>query len=218
MKVFYTYVHFRESDNRAFYVGKGSGKRAWVTRRPAHWRRVASKHGVRVEVAARWSSEEEAFSHERLLIACFRDMGHPLCNCTDGGDGVVGYRFTDAAKEKMSTSRTGAKASVETRAKMSASGKVKSAETLRKISPLGRVCSDATRAKISAAQKGAPKSEAYKANMSKVMTGKTLPESVREKITASAQSPESRARQSAAMAGKPWSEARRAAQPLKGNL
>ena len=77
---FYTYIHTRVDDGKVFYVGKGKGARAHSTKgRNQRWVRTAAKHGLKVDIAARWPTEAEAFDHERLLIACFRDMGHPLC-------------------------------------------------------------------------------------------------------------------------------------------
>jgi len=50
-KKFYVYVHIKESDNTVFYVGKGSGGRAWdFYGRNVYWKNVKNKHGVRVEI------------------------------------------------------------------------------------------------------------------------------------------------------------------------
>ena len=95
MRGFYTYVHRRADDGKVFYVGKGKGSRANSTRsRNPYWASTARKHGVRVEIAALWACEAEAFEHEKLLISCFRDLNQPLCNLTDGGVGISGYRHS----------------------------------------------------------------------------------------------------------------------------
>jgi hypothetical protein len=87
---FYTYIHRRVSDSKVFYVGKGSGGRAWSTRgRNRYWHRTVEKHGLDVVVVAGWLDEASAFSHERLLIACMRDLNQPIVNGTDGGEGAV---------------------------------------------------------------------------------------------------------------------------------
>ncbi len=87
--MFYTYLHLRESDNKPFYIGKGRGRRAWShTSRNRKWESTVQKHGLKVEILAEWSVEQEAFEHEKFLISCFRDMGHELSNMTDGGEGV----------------------------------------------------------------------------------------------------------------------------------
>jgi hypothetical protein len=92
----YTYIHRRESDNAVFYVGKGQRKRAWeCSKRSDYWKRVKNKHGHTVEVCAQWPTEAEAFEHEKFLIECFRHMGAPLVNMTDGGEGVSGLKFTE---------------------------------------------------------------------------------------------------------------------------
>lgn len=97
----YTYLHRRESDNLPFYVGKGKSHRAWdFGRRSKHWSSIAKKHGVKVEIIARWATAEEAFSHEVLLINCFRSLGYKLANATSGGDGMRGP--TEEVRKKLS--------------------------------------------------------------------------------------------------------------------
>ena len=92
-KIFYTYAHYRASapELGPFYIGKGQGPRAWKTGgtgRNLYWRRVVAKHGLHVEILAKWDSEQDAHEHERLLIACFRHIGAGLVNMTDGGEGL----------------------------------------------------------------------------------------------------------------------------------
>lgn len=106
--IFYTYVHTRADDGRVFYVGKGQKKRAWkFESRSSHWKNVAAKHGVQVDIAARWETEQEAFEHERLLVACFRDMGQQLVNQTDGGEGWTGARHSAEWRMKIGLARRG---------------------------------------------------------------------------------------------------------------
>lgn len=101
--MFYTYAHYK-SDNSVFYIGKGRGRRAWSkTNRNPHWRHIVEKHGAhKVEILAYWPTEQEAFEHEKFLIWCFRDMGYSMANITDGGEGPMGYRHTDATKAQLS--------------------------------------------------------------------------------------------------------------------
>lgn len=100
---FYTYMHTRASDGKVFYVGKGCKNRAWSTDgRSAHWRRVKEKHGVLVTICASWTTEQEAFEHERLLVSVFSEMGHPLTNATSGGEGVSGHKRTPEQLAAMS--------------------------------------------------------------------------------------------------------------------
>jgi hypothetical protein len=99
---FYTYGHYRESDGRLFYIGKGTRSRAHATvGRNAHWASVVAKHGLKVEIFARWKTEQEAFEHEKFLISCFRDdLGFVLANKTDGGEGSSGLIFTPEARAR----------------------------------------------------------------------------------------------------------------------
>jgi len=114
---FYTYAHYRP-DNRVFYIGKGKGRRLNDVNRGAHWKSVVTKDGgFRAEVLAYWPTEEEAFTHEKFLISCFRELGHPLVNLTDGGDGPAGWVPSDETRKRMSIAFSGRKYSDATKAK-----------------------------------------------------------------------------------------------------
>ena len=73
-----------------------------------YWNKIVAKYGnPEVQILANWDTEEEAFSHEVLLISCFRDMGYELANLTDGGDGTSGYKQTEEHRKKNSLARKG---------------------------------------------------------------------------------------------------------------
>lgn len=93
---FYTYAHYRLSDNSLFYIGKGKAGRAHsADPRNPFWANVVKKHGFKAEILAAWSTEEEALEHEKFLISCFRkDLKFDLCNMTDGGEGRSGFTNT----------------------------------------------------------------------------------------------------------------------------
>lgn len=135
MNKFYVYVHYRESDGTPFYVGKGSGKRAYSSsRRNQFWKNTKEKHGIRVEIIFDNLTEEESFQCEIDTILEFKYFGYKLTNMTLGGEGVSGMIV-----------------SPETRSKISAAHKnrVFSEEHLRKISiaNTGKRASDSTKEK-----------------------------------------------------------------------
>lgn len=179
---FYTYAHYRANETTPFYIGKGSGQRAYATSgRSEYWNRVVKKHGLRVEILAWWDVESDAFEHERFLISCFRDMGVKLCNMTDGGDGTSGLVRSEEWKrsvaERMRVLKTGKKDSEATRKKKSesAKGRPMSPEAIAKTAAFhrGRKRSPETLAKMSAALKGKG-------------LGKVVSEETREKLRSNA--------------------------------
>lgn len=138
---YYTYIH-RTAEGNIFYVGKGSGDRAFSGRsRSEWWRRVVEKHGLAVEVVLHGVEEHDALSHERFLIASLRLFGARLVNMTDGGD-------TSPSK------------SPEVRAKMSAAlrGKPKAKRCKERTGEahhmFGKQMDQSVREKISASLKG----------------------------------------------------------------
>jgi hypothetical protein len=108
--MFYTYTHAKP-DGTIFYIGKGKGKRAYdLVTRNAYWKNIVKKYGTpTVQILAEWKTEEESFSHEVLLIECFRSMGYVLANMTSGGEGISGYKHTKESLKKMSEANLGIK-------------------------------------------------------------------------------------------------------------
>ena len=135
--MYYTYLWLRE-DGTPYYVGKGSGDRAFVE----HWRRnktalhPPTKERIVIYPA---NSEAEAFELEVALIWYYgrKDLGTGcLRNFSNGGDQPP--RPTPEAREKARITKTGQKHSAESIAKMmgcqNALGHVVSAEAREKIS------------------------------------------------------------------------------------
>lgn len=115
---FYVYLHRRETDNVVFYVGKGIGRRAYYfSERNDHWTKTFKKHGCKVEIFAKGLTEKQAFDIESEQIKIHRSK--KLCNKTDGGEGVSGYRFTEEQKKRMSESHKGIKPSDASKEKIS---------------------------------------------------------------------------------------------------
>jgi hypothetical protein len=106
--MFYTYAHTKP-DGTIFYIGKGTGVRAWKkTRRNQHWKNIIAKYKTYgVEILANWDTEKEALNHEILLISCFRDLGYKLANVTNGGEGTSGYKHTKEWKQKAKLAWSG---------------------------------------------------------------------------------------------------------------
>lgn len=110
LNCFYVYVHRKLSDNKPFYVGKGKGKRAYKsTGRNQKWNRTANKYGYTVEIVYENLSEEEAFQLEKDTILEFNYFGYNLCNLTNGGEGLSGYKMPEDRKKLISIAMKGVK-------------------------------------------------------------------------------------------------------------
>jgi hypothetical protein len=106
---YYTYAYLRE-DGTPYYIGKGKGSRAYkksnrVFPPPPKSRIILLKENL---------TEQEAFRHEKYMIAVFgrKDLGTGILhNRTDGGDGVSGAKLpkTEEHKKKISNSHIGKK-------------------------------------------------------------------------------------------------------------
>jgi hypothetical protein len=88
--VYYVYAHISNLTQEVFYIGKGSGNRAWQTgNRSRFWKNYAKKHGRTVELLHKEiEDEEEAFRLEIEAISSHRKIGQCKVNVSDGGDGV----------------------------------------------------------------------------------------------------------------------------------
>ena len=162
--VCYIYEHWRPDKNLCFYVGKGSGKRAWdMAHRNPHHKAVISKLtslGLAVDVRIIQSdlTHEEAFSLEIERIALYgRDN---LCNMTDGGDGAT--EPTEETRKKISEANKNKVFSEEYRKKLSI------AAHNRKIGPL----TEEHKRKIGESGKGRKFTEEHKEKISNSLKGK----------------------------------------------
>ncbi len=97
---FYVYEHWRPDRAECFYVGKGSGDRAFSMRqRNRHHRAVVKKLlgaelTVEVRIVANNLDEDSAHAIEMKLISEYgrRVEGGSLVNLTAGGEGTAGHR------------------------------------------------------------------------------------------------------------------------------
>ena len=99
--MFYTYLWLRQ-DGTPYYVGKGTGNRAFWR----HGRKGAKPPNDASRVLIQeFVSEQDALFAETFLISYYgrKDLGMGyLRNLTDGGDGSSGYKHTELALRKMS--------------------------------------------------------------------------------------------------------------------
>ena len=107
---YYTYAHSAPS-GKIFYIGKGTNDRAYsFSDRSQDWKRAFKENkGVQVEILANWNTEEEAYSHEKLLVECFKDMKYKLVNKTNGGKGAYGMIVSEETKKKRAEKLIGFK-------------------------------------------------------------------------------------------------------------
>ena len=158
---FYVYIHRRISDGRVFYVGKGTGKRAWKkTKRGSYWEAVESKHGREVVIVEQGLEEQEAYDLEVALIA---KIGlENLCNSCSGGMG--GRTVSEQTREKMRASHLGKRLSPEQidGIRKRSSRQRHSEETKKRLREINR------------GRKGRPHSEETKEHLRKVMLARPI--------------------------------------------
>jgi hypothetical protein len=96
------YIHRRADDGQIFYIGKGSrdDRATYFKKRNPYWQSVAAKHGVLVEIVARFDTDALACECEQELIAWY-GRGN-LANLTDGGEGSVAVVMSEETKSKLS--------------------------------------------------------------------------------------------------------------------
>lgn len=103
--MFYTYAHYTADTNQLFYIGKGKGKRAYLTtNRNRWWHNKVKKHnGFTVQLLATWNTEKEALEHEKFLIDCFDATGTFLVNIQKSiGKETEGRKLSKETRQKMS--------------------------------------------------------------------------------------------------------------------
>jgi hypothetical protein len=169
-----------------FYVGKGHGKRCefhldeakYYTKRKSkklNKIRKLMSLGMKpiITKVEENVSDAQAIDFECLLIAEMRDIGIPLTNMTDGGDGAQGYKHTEKHKQMMHELFIGRIFTEEHRQAMS---KPKSEEGRRNMALARQTTlyrpSQETKKKMSDALKGRTFTEEHKAKIKAGLTGK----------------------------------------------
>ena len=106
---FYVYAYFCPETHEPFYIGKGTGKRAWdhlnewlLKRKTRFYTKLRKmlRNGITPTIRVVFDNltEQEAFQKESSLIAHYgrRDLGTgSLTNMSDGGEGNSGHRYCE---------------------------------------------------------------------------------------------------------------------------
>ena len=164
---FYVYQYIRE-DGSPYYIGKGSGNRAFVKNK-----RGIPKDINRIQFVKTNLTEQQALDLEKNLIKHYgrKDLGNGiLINLTDGGEGLSNP--SKESRRKMADAKKSE--SLETKQKRSNSAKARirtplSAETKQKISQKnsGKKRSAKAKEKMSLAKIGKPSYIRTEATLSK---------------------------------------------------
>jgi len=101
MMNFYVYAYMR-CDGTPYYVGKGSGNRAYTK---GNHKIGLPEDKTRIVILEAELEETIALEREKFYISHYgrKDLGTGILrNMTDGGDGSIGYIFTDEVRRKVS--------------------------------------------------------------------------------------------------------------------
>jgi hypothetical protein len=203
---FYTYAYLRE-DRTPYYIGKGTARRLYKRSKKDI---KPPKDKSRIIFLKQNLTEQEAFQHEKYMIAVFgrKDLGTGILhNKTDGGDGPSNP--SEETRKKMRENRIGKTSSEKSRNEMSESRRG------NKNHFYGKHHTEETKAKLREANTGKTLSEQTKLKISESGTGKILSEQARENIKQSklgeknpfygkSHSEKTRIKQSVANIGKKW--------------
>jgi hypothetical protein len=105
----YVYAYFRE-DQPIYYIGKGTGTRAWARHIRGTTGNLTPKDKDRIQIISHRLTESESHLLECKLISAYgrKDIGTGiLLNMTDGGEGMYGHKQSEETKLKRSQALKG---------------------------------------------------------------------------------------------------------------
>lgn len=177
------YVLYHDSYNY-LYVGRSSkglmrprehGQR-WALAKKGHfpvsqWIIKLRKNGFDYDIAILEEHLTDATLNdaEKFYVAYFKYLGFALLNCTEGGDGISGHKFSAETKARMSITRKGRTLSESAKEKL-------------RIANLGKKMSADAIARTVAVHKGKKRSEITKLRLSESHRGKQLTKQQKTKI------------------------------------
>lgn len=99
--MYYTYAYLRE-DKTPYYIGKGSGDRAYQSHKRNNGQNLVPKNKNKILILKNFELEEEAYKHEQYLIALYgrKCDGGILVNMVHGGKGGARKYLTRKEKEE----------------------------------------------------------------------------------------------------------------------
>lgn len=106
---FYVYAYVRLDNNTYFYIGKGTNNRCKrIDTRSTHFKNIINKVECALEIIADNLTEAEALLLEQEMIETLvfdegyslefdgeKNQENHLVNCTYGGEGISGYKYTE---------------------------------------------------------------------------------------------------------------------------
>lgn len=116
--IYFLYRHIRLDNQTPFYIGIGTFVKNGPTlkqkyrrafskgKRNKYWINIVNKHGYEVEIMFHTKSIDLIKEKEKEFINLYgrRSSGGILCNLTDGGFGIEGFKHSDESKSKIGVS------------------------------------------------------------------------------------------------------------------
>jgi hypothetical protein len=98
--MYYTYAYLRE-DRTPYYIGKGSGNRAYQKHKRNNGQNLLPKNKNQILILKKFELEDDAYKHEQYLIALYgrKCDGGILVNMVHGGKGGARKYLTQKEKE-----------------------------------------------------------------------------------------------------------------------
>jgi hypothetical protein len=99
--MYYTYAYLRE-DKTPYYIGKGSGNRAYEKHKRNNGQNLLPKNKNQIIILKKFESEDDAYRHEQYLIFLYgrKCDGGILVNIVHGGKGGARKYLTQNEKEE----------------------------------------------------------------------------------------------------------------------